>query len=167
MIRPGRFGLATASVAGLVVSVLTATAGPLAGGLAVFGFVLLVAGVLTARVRVLTTGGAVLVAAVVAGGVIGLSRPGLLVAAGCTALAYDGADRAVTLRATCRPDTVTRDVEIVGTAVTGTVVLVAGGAVSLFDDVVTTGSPIAVVALLVGAVLVVGGTLSRGEQANP
>lgn len=71
--------------------------------------------------------GSPVVLATVGAGLLGASTLSLFVTTGTSAVAYDAADRAATLRAGSRPATDTRDAEASGSVLAAVVVLVAGG----------------------------------------
>jgi hypothetical protein len=159
---PGLIGLAVATVAGIgATAALWVGDAPLAVGPSVAGLLGLLAGTLLQRRRLLTLGAAVSWAAVLVGGLRGVAALWLLSAAGCVAVAYAAADRAVTVRAALAPDTATWEAESVGLAVTALVVLVAGGGVWLLRGRLGEGPPLAVLTLLLGAVLVAAGVGDR------
>lgn len=154
MSRPGQLGLLVAIIAGiLTVGTLAVVGYPRPAVGALVGSGALALGAVRPARHPISLGGLVLGAAIILAGLLGASILPLLVVTGTGALAYDAADRAATLRAGTQPTSDTRDAEATGSALAVMVVLVAGGGAYLATLVVAEGSPLAVLALLFGGVV--------------
>ena len=157
MMGPGRLSASLALLVA-VVSVLASGITTAGTGFGLLGLLALAGGLLTNRSLAVLAGGGALATATVLAGLAGGSPPALLVGTGAAILSFDLGQTALETRSYDASTATTRGELAHALSAMVFVSVLGGGALLVFRAAAGQGSPVALAALLVGAVCLTAAT---------